>query len=288
MTIAFQDSEEKQRIREELWRPVVESCFKTVKNIRYLTLPGPECFELIKFLDLKILKLENIISIERDVDFFGKIQQFYAKEIGIHTDKIKDNIYNNELKGVVRDKNFWDRWKDFHIINLDLYGCPFDMDSGEESWMFNLFDDIIAKQSRDHNILVTVKLDAPMTVGMTKKPTMKVVMDDMLSPFAQQTNNEMLLNRINTTYDNKNEWLKIYAIILNMINQSERRANISLVQPPYTYIGISAGKTTRMLSYAVKVTYTDERPMTVAKRNQKTIKLLSEAIILIENTVWIN
>ncbi|MFH0875561.1 MAG: hypothetical protein V1859_06480 [archaeon] len=290
-SIQFKDCEEKQRVREELWKPVLEHVFnRTSKNIRYLTLPGAGCYELRKFLDLKLIKLENTVCIESWDDAVDNIRTFCAAEVGFDIEKIKNTIYHAKFEEIIKDDAFIRKHLPFHIVNLDAYcESPLVTNKEDVSKVFDLIDTIIKNHfpfTKDLFLIITVKLDPRLLTG-DYAITISNIKSKFVKPLLEDIGDTQFITWA-SAQQNELEWLKIFSTICYSINSADKYTNLILYSKPYTYIGQSAKKSTRMLSYVFRVKYNDKSSVKQQDIKNRKRQMLTKAIDLIKETVWIN
>jgi len=284
----FKDSPQKQRVREELWEPIINYVKDNVaKRFVYLTLPGPKCFELKYFLSKKLIDLEQTISIEKEKPFYEDIQTFYAKKIGL-TEK-QFPIHHGKIEAIIKSKHHINNMFPLQVVNLDLHGSPFELTTAEESVIFDLIEDIISAQKphkKELFIFVTVNLASPPAARKINFLNVDSMKQLLLQPVLHATGDKTLSARINNEYKNKKEWLMIYSMILHCLDRVDRNVNLHLVSNPFTYI--AANHIKRMLAFALRVTFPNKRPVVTGYYERVKKSQYRKAISIIEKTIWIN
>jgi hypothetical protein len=152
----FSDTQEKQFIRERLWKPVIEeTCSrKGIVAPRYLCFPGGACLEL-RFLRDECKKgLDNVSAVEKDETDAAAIEYFLQSKGKVFTGDFGALLNQN-----VKFKKTFE--KPYDLINLDFYGSANLLGILGGSKSIELVQKVLEFQSKggatDFSLLLTFK-----------------------------------------------------------------------------------------------------------------------------------
>jgi hypothetical protein len=113
----FSDTEEKQFIRDRLWKPVVdqECSRKGIAAPKYLCFPGGACLELKFLRDVCGKNFDNLSAVERDETDAASIEYFLQGKGRVFTGDFGTLLNQN-----AKFKKTFE--KPYDVINLDFYG----------------------------------------------------------------------------------------------------------------------------------------------------------------------
>jgi len=287
----LEDSKEKSEVRTKLWTPIFDALLykKSVQNLKYLCFPGERCHYVRYLVENNKLLIKNCVAVEEYPFKIPIIQEEFGKLGGITDPK---EVHRGRMETLIEDDDFKNLFP-FDILNLD-FECPaFPADKIRESKVLAALETGLEQQfarKKDFSIIVTFKLYQELQRRLTN-PNLRNRSDWLIQTYLRHHArvNQTLNSFLNQRPKGRNfkNWCSLYSIPLDINQLCNRRFKVELIDTPHTYIGGSAGYSTRMVSYAFRFIRVDNPPRNQSYYNNLRKNCAKQMIDLVYNTKWI-
>ncbi len=301
----FFDTENKKKVRKELWgpcfddlEPKIKSRKQNIRNFRYLCFPGIKCI----FVDdlLKENRIDDncfIVGVEKDKRKEPKIKDYFGNNF-----KYKNNfIYAGKIQELIEENDFCNKFP-FDIINFDNNGSLFSLATDEGDFVYlNAIQSIFQLQAanfevKPYKMKQFYFINTSNTGGYLPPKyntryngdMAKFVINEIINEYIDDLDIPELRSLVNKkNLSNKDRaHISIIGVNLKIINYGSQNFNIELRQVPYYYQGHKEGA--KMVSMVYESRKIGTRVRTNGDYTQKRTQNLKNAVLKALETNFIS
>jgi len=279
----------KRYVRDHLWIPIFEKVLaekhSQPEKIRYLCLPGPECFYIRQLLGRKLISQKTyVVAIESNDEYHKMALQFCSKNLLKGNHEVLFGKFEDLCTKPILKSKF-----PFDVMELDLPEPFFSVRPDRQTQFLAAIERCLIAQAHYEKpcyLITTFKSGGTLPRGFLS--SYNDISDYLVKEILERENSRLgsaplkgILG-MNPKDPSFEALCCLYAIPLIIIRRTSGFSNVSLLDVPYTYVS-SAGSLVRLLCFAF---HCIPREGGVVGHQDPTDGCLRDAVERVAKTVW--